>query len=64
MAKIALSAAPTGNGYQGTMTYPCGGSTSSAETIPTFVRAISAAAIKMLEMLERLEQIDRSELVG
>ena len=61
MAKIALSAAPTGKGYQRTITYSCAVSISSAETFPTIAEAISAAAIKMLEMPERTEKIDRSE---
>jgi hypothetical protein len=64
MAKIALTAAPTGNGYQGTITYSYGVSISPAQTYPTIAEAISAAAIKMLEMPERLEEIDRSELAG
>lgn len=64
MAKIALISAPTGNGHQGTI--PCSRdvSVSSAETLPTLVEAISAAAIKMFEMPERVEEIDRSRLAG
>lgn len=64
MALITLSAAPTGNGYQGTITYSYDVSVSSAEKFPTLVEAISAAAIKMFEMPERLEEIDRSEFAG
>ena len=50
MAKIALSAAPTGNGYQGMIAYFRAVSRSSAETFPTLVEAITAAAIKMLAL--------------
>jgi hypothetical protein len=64
VAKIALSAAPTGSGYQGTIAYSRAVSISSAETFPPLVEGITAAAIKMLEMPERLEEIDRSELAG
>lgn len=34
MAQISLSATPKGNGFQGTITYLCGVSKSSAETYP------------------------------
>jgi hypothetical protein len=61
IARIALTAAPTGNGFQGTITYFRAVSISSAETFPTLVEAITAAAIKMLELPGRTEKIDRSE---
>lgn len=60
MAKIAFSAAPTGNGYQGTITCSRDVSVSSAATFPTLVEAITAAAIKMLELPRGTEKIDRS----
>lgn len=50
MAKIALSAAPTVNVYPGMIAYFRGVSRSSAETFPTLVEAIPAAAIKMLAL--------------
>lgn len=64
MAKIALSAAPTGNGYQGTIAYSYDVLASSGETFPTLVEPISAVAIKMFEMPERLEEIDWLELTS
>ncbi len=60
MAKIAPSAAPGGHGYQVTIAYSRAVSIGSAETFPTLVEAITAAAIKMLELPGRTEKIDRS----
>jgi hypothetical protein len=61
MPAIQLSATPKGNGYQATVIFPDGVSSSSAETYPTMAEAITAAAIKLLDMPERLEALDRPE---
>lgn len=58
MTEIRLSAAPRGNGFQGTVTFPNGVSMSSAETYPTVSEALTAAALKMLDMPERLANLD------
>jgi hypothetical protein len=58
MPTITLSATPKGNGYQATVTFPDGVSISSAETYPTIVEAMTAAALKLLDMRERLEALD------
>jgi len=63
-AQITLSAAPRGSDYQQAISYSYGVSICSAQTFPTLMEAISAAAIKMFEMPERLEEIDRSQLAG
>jgi hypothetical protein len=59
MASMTLSATPSGNGYQATVSYAGWVVINSAETYPTIAEAISAAAIKMLDMPERLEAMDR-----
>jgi hypothetical protein len=41
--QIQLSAAPKGNGYQATVTFPDGVSISSAETHPTIAEEMTAA---------------------
>jgi hypothetical protein len=64
MARIALSSAPTGNGYQGTIAFSRAVSISSAETFPTLVEAITGAAIKVLELPGQTQKIDRSERAG
>jgi hypothetical protein len=61
MPTITLSAAPEGNGYQATVTFPDGVSISSTETYPTVAEAMTAAALKLLDMPERLEALDRAE---
>lgn len=60
MATITLSATPTGNGYQATVTFPDGVSISSEETYPTIAEAITAAAIKLMNMPERLATLDQA----
>ncbi|MFI4998284.1 MAG: hypothetical protein ACHQK9_00260 [Reyranellales bacterium] len=62
MPTITLSATPKGNGYQATVTFSHGVSTSSAETYPTIAEAMTAAALKLLDMPERLAALDRSEM--
>lgn len=62
MTKITLSATPKGNGYQATLTYPCGASISSAETYTTIAEAMAGAALKLLDMPERLERLDTTEI--
>ena len=59
MASVTLSATPSGNGYQATVSYDGWVEINSAETYPTIAEAISAAAIKMLYMPERLQAMDR-----
>lgn len=59
MANVTLSATPSGNGYQATVSYDGRVDINSAETYPTIAEAISAAAIKMLDMPQRLEAMDR-----
>lgn len=61
MPTITLSAMPKGNGYQTTVMFSDGVSTSSAETYPTIAEAMAAAALKLLEMPERLEALDRMD---
>jgi len=59
MPTITLSATPKGNSFQATVTFPSDGvSISSAETYPTIVEALTAAALKLLDMPERLEAMD------
>lgn len=58
MASVTLSATPSGNGYQATVSYGGWVVINSAETYPTIAEAISAAAIKMLDMPDRLEAMD------
>lgn len=60
MTEIKLSAAPKGNGYQATVTFPDGVSMSSAETYPTIAEAMTAAALKLLNMTDRLKALDRT----
>ena len=62
MPTITLSATPSGNGYQATLTFSGGVSMSSAETYPTIGEALTAAALKLLDMPERLAALDRSEM--
>jgi hypothetical protein len=61
MTTITLSDTPKGNGYQATVSFSDGVSTSSAETNPTIGEVVTAAAVKLLNMPERLEALDRSE---
>jgi hypothetical protein len=61
MTEITLSATPKGNGYQATVSFPDGVSTSSAETYPTVAEAITAAALKLLDLPERLKALDQTE---
>ena len=56
MTEVTLSAAPKGNGYQATVSYPNGLSISSAIAEP-----MTAAALKLLDMTDRLETLDRTE---
>lgn len=58
MTEVRLSAAPRGNGFQGTVVFPNGVSMSSAETYPTVSEALAAAALKLLDMPERLTALD------
>jgi hypothetical protein len=59
MASVILSATPSGNGHQATISYGGWVVINSAETYLTIAEAISAAAIRMLDMPERLEAMDR-----
>ena len=58
MNAVTLTATPKGNGFQATIIFPGGVSTSSAESYPTIAEAIAAAAMKLIEMPERLEALD------
>ena len=58
MTSVTLSALPSGNGFQATVSYSSGVSMASAETWPSESEAIAAAAEKMLAMPERLQNLD------
>jgi hypothetical protein len=63
MSTVTLSARPNGNGYQAEIAYSSGVSMSSAETYPTIVEAMTAAAMKLLNMPERLDAMDKFEML-
>jgi len=58
MTSVTLSASPSGNGFQATVSYSSGVSISSAETWPSEAEALAAAACKMLAMPERLQRFE------
>lgn len=58
MSGVNLSATPTGNCFQATITHSTGGGISSAQSYPTKADAIAAGALKLLEMPDRLERFD------
>ena len=57
MTSVTLSASPSGNGFQATVSYPSGVSMASAETWPSEAEALAAAARKMLAIPERLHNL-------
>lgn len=59
MASVTLTATPSGNGYQASLTYSTGVSLSSSQVYPTIEEAISTAAFTLLRMPERLQEFDR-----
>lgn len=63
MTEVRLSAAPRGNGFQSTVSFPNGVSMSSAETYPTVSEALAAAALKLLDMPDRLARLDQAATV-
>jgi len=61
MTSVTLSASPSGNGFQATVSSSGGVSMASAETWPSEVEAIAAAAVNMLAMPERLRRLDATK---
>ncbi|MBU2031161.1 MAG: hypothetical protein KKG69_03745 [Alphaproteobacteria bacterium] len=59
MTEVKLSAAPRGNGFQSTVSFPNGVSMNSAETYPTVSEALAAAALKLIDMPDRLAAFDQ-----
>ncbi|GGD84431.1 hypothetical protein [Croceicoccus mobilis] len=61
MTSVTLSASPSGDGFQATVSYSSGLSMASAETWPSEAEALAAAARKMLAMPERLQRLDATK---
>lgn len=61
MTSVTLSALPSGNGFQATVSYSSGVSMASAETWSSEAEALAAAARKMLAMPERLQRLDATK---
>lgn len=61
MASVTLSASPSSDGFQATVSYSSGLSMASAETWPSEAEALAAAARKMLAMPERLQRLDATK---